>query len=59
MENKVDESKNPEGKRIKFSDRVKVKATAKAVHMEVGKVYELHPILAEKLVKKGSATYVK
>jgi len=52
--NEVDESLNPKGKKIRFADRVMVKATKKAKHLVEGKVYSLHPELAEKLVKKGA-----
>jgi len=39
---------------IKFKDTVKVVGTAKA-KMKTGKVYEVHPVQAEKLIKSGRA----
>lgn len=48
-----------ESKKIVFSDRMKVKATKKARNMKEGEVYSLHPVNAEKLIKKGVAEKVK
>lgn len=48
-----------EESKIKFSDRVKIEATAKARRLTAGKVYEMHPVAAKKLVDSGKAKYVK
>ena len=55
----VDESKNPKGEKITFSDRVDIKAIKGAKHLVVGSTYSLHPIAAKKLVEKGYAEYIK
>ena len=55
----VDESKNPKGEKVVYSDRVDIKATKGAKHLTPGKEYSLHPVAAKKLVDKGFAEYVK
>lgn len=51
----VDESKNPKGTKIVFTDRIEIKATKAAKHLIAGDVYSVHPILGDKLIKKGYA----
>jgi hypothetical protein len=43
---------------IDFSDRVTIEATVKSKYMTLGKTYEVHPILAKKLIAKGRAKKV-
>lgn len=40
---------------IDLTKLVKIKATSKAKHMVAGQIYEVHPVQAELLKKKGWA----
>ena len=55
MERNKKEKKNPEGKVISFSDRIQIRATSKSKHLNEGQEYSVHPVLGEKLIKKGAA----
>lgn len=48
-----------EESKVKFSDRVKIEATKRSGYLVAGKVYEMHPVAAKKLVASGKAKYVK
>ncbi|MDR1090497.1 MAG: hypothetical protein LBL79_05410 [Prevotella sp.] len=51
----VDESKNPAGKKIIYSDRVNIKAVSGAKYLKPGTVYSVHPELAKKLIARKVA----
>ncbi len=46
-------------KEIKFADKVTVIGTEKSKYLVTGKEYQVHPVMAEKLVKKGAVTIKK
>lgn len=50
-------NKEQEGKEVRFSERVRIVGTGRDVRMQKGMEYSVHPLLAEKLVKAGKATY--
>lgn len=54
----ADKKDNPVGTVITLTDRKDVRATKKAKHLIPGEIYNLHPIAAENLVKKGYAEEV-
>lgn len=41
---------------VKLNEKVTVYATAKSKHYKEGEEFEVHPILADKLVEAGKAT---
>jgi hypothetical protein len=48
-----------EVKTVRLSDRVTVRGTGKGKFLQEGKLYEVHPLQAERLKKKGAAEDVK
>lgn len=41
---------------VKLNEKVTVYATSKAKHYNEGEEFEVHPVLAEKLIQSGKAT---
>lgn len=50
-------NKEHESKEVHFSERVLITGTGRDARMQKGDEYSVHPLLAEKLVKAGKATY--
>lgn len=44
---------------VKFTDTVIIEGTAKSKHITTGRKVEVHKVLADRLIKKGSAILVK
>lgn len=44
------------GEVVKLSEKVAVYGTGKGIYHKAGEMYEVHPLLAGKLVKSGKAS---
>jgi hypothetical protein len=53
------EDKKKEEKKVNLSEKVKIVGKKGAKILRAGDVKEVHPVLAEKLVKRGEAEYKK